>query len=79
MLKLVIHSIDLTAGKKSTAKFTETTFFVVCKLRAGEVRSKEAETVGLISNFSFSPVHLEYKKPENLVFIEVRDFHKPTG
>lgn len=79
VLKLMLHSIDMTAGKKNTAKFAETTVFVVCKLRAGEVRSKQAETVGLVSNFTFTAVHLEYKKPDNLIFFEVRDFHKPAG
>jgi hypothetical protein len=44
MLKMMLHSIDLTAGKKLTAKFSETTFFVVSKLRAGEARSKQAQT-----------------------------------
>lgn len=55
------------------------TAYVVCKLRAGEWRSKPSDCVGLKPKWSQQQVVLEFKEPTNIVYIEIRDKDKPAG
>lgn len=51
-LKMMLKQVVLKSSAK-TNKFEDSTFIVICKIRADEWRSKPADTAGLNAEFSF--------------------------
>lgn len=64
---------------EKTKKFEHSSFYVVCKLRAEEWRSKPSESAGLEPTWIHQCVSLAYKDKSNLIFIEIRDRDKPAA
>lgn len=52
--------------------------YAVCKLKAGEWRSKPYTESGLEAKFDQTVCSLEYSVPTNIMYIEIRDRDKPT-
>lgn len=49
---MMLAQVDLSVGAAKLDKFSESTLYVVAKLRAGEWRSKPADGPGLTSTFT---------------------------
>jgi hypothetical protein len=52
--------------------------YAVCKLKAGEWRSKPYTEPGLEAKFDQTVCSLEYSVPTNIMYIEIRDRDKPS-
>lgn len=63
-LRMLLKQVLIKSSAK-TSKFSESTFIVICKIRADEWRSKAADNPGLNAEFSFQQCQLAYKSPEN--------------
>jgi len=75
---MLLVSADFTLTS-SLSKQANTTFYVVCKIKSAEWRSKPSDREGLQPTWTHQQLQLEYKEVFNIMTIEVRDREKPEG
>ena len=73
---MLLVSADFTLTS-SLSKQANTTFYVVCKIKSAEWRSKPSDGEGLHPKWTNQQLQIEYKEPFSIMTIEVRNSEYP--